>query len=218
MEDLFIMSPTFFPDTIPTQTTHLLTRMKARHPAFLDSFYLSGGTALSLQLGHRESEDLDFFTPDPFDPKAVEQQLIILGSLTETELSQGTLNTYCDGVKLQFLEYPYPMLEPLVDWEGIQISSVSDIASTKLQTVGMRGSKKDFVDIFFLLKRYTLGELLAFVQKKYAASDYSETHILKSLVYFADAEGQPMPRMHQDVSWEEVIQSMITSVRSIPIA
>jgi hypothetical protein len=114
------------------------------------------------------------------------------------------VNTYLDVVKLQFLEYPYRLLEPFVVWEEIPLSSVEDIACTKLQTVSMRGSKKDFIDLYFLLQQTTLNTLLDDTKKKYAESDYSETHILKSLVYFDDADEQPIPQMHKDVSWEQV--------------
>ena len=211
------MSMTFFPLTLPAKTARLLKLFSEKKPDFLSSFYLSGGTALSLQLGHRESEDLDFFSEQSFEPDALEKQLLSYGALAETELVKGTLNTYLDGVKLKFLLYPYRLIEPLVEWGSTRLSSVIDIACTKLQTVGMRGSKKDFIDIYFILQHFSLPELLEYTKKKYAESDYSETHILKSLVYFDDAEDQPMPRMHQDVSWEQVMRSIIKAVKSISI-
>jgi hypothetical protein len=77
----------------------------------------------------------------------------------------------------------------------MQMSPVIDIACTKLQTISMRGSKKDFVDLFFLFEYFTLPELLKEAKRKYVAVDYNEAHILKSLIFFDDAEGQPMPRM-----------------------
>lgn len=137
------------------------------------------------------------------------------GVLSQTELATGTLNTFLSGVKVQFLEYPYPLILPYISWEAVHISSISDIACTKMQTVGMRGSKKDFVDIYFLLKQFSLETLLSLTKQKYKASDYSETHILKSLVYFVDAETQPMPKMHQHVSWDEVKNTLITSVKAM---
>jgi predicted nucleotidyltransferase component of viral defense system len=206
-----------YTQTLPVKTANLLRLFTQKKPDFISSFYLSGGTALSLQLGHRESEDLDFFSREQFVPNLVEQQLHIFGALSETELAKGTVNTYIDGVKLQFLVYPYRLLEPLVAWEEIHLSSVEDIACTKLQTVGMRSSKKDFIDLYFLLQHSTLNTLLDDTKKKYAESDYSETHILKSLVYFDDADAQPMPRMHKDVSWEQVKKTIIEAVKSVPI-
>jgi hypothetical protein len=81
----------------------------------------------------------------------------------------------------------------------------------------MRGSKKDFIDLYFLLQQFSLETLLTYTKKKYAESDYSGTHILKSFIYFDDAETQPMPRMHQDVSWSHVKETLISAVKSIPI-
>jgi hypothetical protein len=207
----------FFPETLPKNTSRVFHYLSDKTPVFLESFYLSGGTALSLQLGHRESEDLDFFSSKQFSPQRLEQQLKEYGSLAETELARGTLNTFLNGVKLQFLEYPYPLIKPLIQWRGINLSSVLDIGCTKLQTVGMRGSRKDFIDIYFLLEKYSLQELLETTREKYVESDYSETHILKSLIYFIEAENQPMSRMHKDVSWEEVKTAITAAVKTIDI-
>ncbi|MEX1061715.1 MAG: nucleotidyl transferase AbiEii/AbiGii toxin family protein [Patescibacteria group bacterium] len=212
------MKTNLFPETLSDPTAQVLKSFFDLKPDFLASFYLSGGTALALQLGHRESEDLDFFSTKPFSPQEIEQELLKFGSLSETELAQGTLNTFLRGVKLQFLEYPYPLLEPLVPWRTLKLSSLIDLACTKLQTIGMRGSKKDFIDIYFLLKKYSLPDLLAATKRKYRASDYSETHILKSLIYFVDAEEQPDLKMHQNVSWEDLKNTITTAVKAIDLS
>jgi predicted nucleotidyltransferase component of viral defense system len=211
------MNLTFFPQTLPAHTAQLLHLFEEKKPEILTQFYLSGGTALSLQLGHRESEDLDFFSEQPFQPQEIEQWLSPLGTLSQTELEKGTLNTFLNGVKLQFLAYPYPLLEPFVMWQGIQISSVIDIACTKLQTIGMRGYKKDFIDIYFLLKSYSLETLFTYTRKKYSNSDYSEAHLLKSLIYFTDAEDQPMPKMHLKVSWDQIKEELVSAVKSFDL-
>lgn len=211
------MNNTIFTDTLPKHTTRLVSQLQTQKPLFLSSFYLSGGTGLSLQLGHRESEDLDFFSRDSFTPQRLEMELTPFGSLRQTEFAEGTLNTFLNEVKLQFLEYPYPLLQPFVEWKGIQLSSVLDIGCTKLQTISMRGSKKDFVDLYFLLEKHSLEDLLLYAQVKYAQSDYSQTHIIKSLVYFEDAEGQPMPRMHKPVQWEEIKEKIILEVKSLSL-
>lgn len=209
------MNTSLYTNTLPPKTAQLVAQFHQQAPSFLSSFYLSGGTALSLQLGHRESEDLDFFSQNSFKPQQIEQELLQFGQLSQTELAEGTLNTFFNSVKLQFLEYPYPLLEPTINWKNIQVSSVLDIACTKLQTVAMRGSKKDFVDIYFLLKKYSLETLFQATQKKYSQINYNQAHILKSLVYFADAEDQPMPRMHQKVEWFEVKTNIIQAVKAI---
>lgn len=206
-------SISIYPQTLPERTAELASKLQAQRPVFLSDFYLSGGTGLSLQLGHRASEDLDFFSPHTFDPVALQNKLTELGPLENLELADNTLNVFVQGVKLQFLHYPYKLLEPLVDWNGIAISSVIDIACTKLHTISMRGSKKDFVDLFFILKNFTLSELFEQLATKYANSNFNQAHILKSLVYFDDAEQQPMPRMQQEVSWEEVKGEILRKIK-----
>ena len=176
------MNNNLFVNTLPAKTGILIAGLQKKLPDFLKNFYLSGGTALSLQIGHRESEDLDFFCEKDFDPGRIEIALKSFGSLEETELDKNTLNTYLNGVKLQFLGYPYRLIEPLINWQGINLSSVIDIACTKLQTVGMRGSKKDFVDIYFLLEIFSLKDLFKALEEKYPEVGYNTTHILKSLV------------------------------------
>lgn len=211
------MNETFFIETLPPATKVLVEKFQHPVPNFLGQFYLSGGTALSLQIGHRESEDLDFFTKGDFRPEVLQEALVTYGPLQQTELADGTLNTFIQGVKLQFLKYPYLMIEPLHNWNAIQLSSVADIACTKLQTIGMRGSKKDFIDIYFLLQQYSLEDLLQLLKKKYPNVEYSQTHILKSLVYFDDADVQPMPRMHTQVTWEEVKEKMKSVIKAFQI-
>lgn len=77
----------------------------------------------------------------------------------------------------------------------------------------MRGSKKDFIDIYFLLEIFSLKDLFDALEGKYPEVEYNTTHILKSLVYFEDAENQPMPRMHKKVDWKMVKAKLIDLVK-----
>jgi predicted nucleotidyltransferase component of viral defense system len=211
------MTVKFYPETLPTKTAELLKKIKLEKPGFITDFYLSGGTALSLQLGHRESEDLDFFCEHIFEPSKMQIELEKLGILSDTEIDDNTLNGYMDGVKVQFLGYPYPLLESVIDYEGVKLSSVIDIACTKLQTIGARGSRKDFLDLYILLQQYTLNELIEKMKAKYVKTDYNLPHILKSIVYFADAEDQAMPRLHRKIEWEQVKARMREVVKEISL-
>ena len=170
---------------------------------------------MSLYLGHHESEDLDFFTSNYFDPIKLQPYLLHLGKLSNTELAENTLNTYIDSTKIQFLYYPYPNIEAFIEWNGIKISSMLDIACTKIITISIRGSKKDFVDLYFLLKKFSLSSLLDSVNQKYQGIDYNTAHLLKSLVYFEDAEQQPMPRMHQDISWNQIKTEKSSEIKNL---
>jgi len=184
---------------------------------FPENFYLSGGTALALHLGHRESVDLDFFSQEEFEPEKVQRLLEKEFQLEEITIDSGTLNCYADKMKLQFLFYPYKLLEDPTVLEGISVSSVQDIACTKLLTISSRGSKKDFIDLYFIFELFSLPELFELLKKKYSEQDYNLLHILKSLVYFDDAEGQPSPRMHKEVSWITVKNVIGQNVKSTEI-
>lgn len=202
--------------TLAPKTKSLLDQIAGQ--SFLNSFYLSGGTALALYLGHRESEDLDFFTKNDFDPVKLQIELEQITKLSSVEQAKGTLNCHAGDVELQFLYYPYNLLHDPVVWNKINVSSAEDIACTKLLTIASRGSKKDFIDIYFILKKYSLKKLFNLLQKKYPKTDYNQIHILKSLVYFADADEQGMPRMHIDISWKNVKKNIVDTVKSFRIS
>ncbi|HVF69242.1 MAG TPA: nucleotidyl transferase AbiEii/AbiGii toxin family protein [Xanthomonadales bacterium] len=201
----------FYLKTVPKSTQAVLESLKK--VSEIQTFYLSGGTALSLLLGHRESEDLDFFSKTEFQPQVLQQKLLQCGVLENVQIAEGTLNLYINKVKLQFLHYPYDLLEDLTQWKGIYLSSVTDIACTKLITISMRGSKKDFVDLYFILQKMSLEELFEKLEEKYHDVHYNYPHILKSLVYFEDANLQPMPRMHISVDWEQVKVFILQQVK-----
>lgn len=199
--------------TLPEATKTILEKIK--NISELQDFYLTGGTALALQLGHRESEDLDFFSKQEFNPEQLQQKLSSINHLENVEVAQGTLNVFLENVKLQFLHYPYNLIEQPQSWNGILLSSVIDIACTKLITISMRGSKKDFIDLYVILKQFSLSELLGKLDQKYSNVNYNHTHILKSLVYFEDADKQPLPRMHTSLNWDEVKENIIKQVKAL---
>jgi len=180
----------------------------------VDKFYLVGGTALAIQLGHRESIDLDWFSQDNFSNQEIKFELSKLGNFQVISESDGTVNGMLDNVKVSFLYYRYKTLFPLVNFEKIKMADERDIAAMKIDAVSSRGSKKDFVDIFFLLKKYSLEKIIGFFEKKYADINYNKLHILKSLVYFAEADNEPIPIMIQDIDWEEVKKDMREKVNA----
>jgi hypothetical protein len=205
-----------FTNTLPPGTDTVLEQIKGM--PLMSHFYLSGGTAFSLQLGHRESEDLDFFNKEPFDPLLLQQQLSAVATkLDDVQISENTLNLFVNGVKLQFLHYPYNLLESTVPWNGISLSSVVDIACTKLITVSMRGSKKDFIDLYRILQDFSLEQLFEKLEQKYQGINYNVASILKSITYFDDAEAQPMPRMHIQADWDEVKKTIEAKVKAFVV-
>ena len=178
-------------------------------------FYLAGGTALAVHFGHRKSIDLDFFSKEGFSTSDLRRQLSQIGEIVLLGESDGTLHVTFDHVMVSFFHYGYGLLFPTVKFEGLMLADERDIAAMKLDAVSSRGSRKDFIDIYELLKKYTLAELIEFFEKKYTGIKYNMLHILKSLVYFADADGEPSPVMLHDAGWDDIKQSIIQAVSAL---
>jgi len=98
---------------------------------------------------------------------------------------------------------------------GIKIADEKDIACMKIDAISSRGSKKDFIDLYFLLEKYSLPELISFFEKKYSAIEFNKLHILKSLTYFKDAEDEPMPIMIKNTNWADVKKKIIKEANKI---
>ena len=116
-----------------------------------------------------------------------------------------------DGVKVDFVNYPYSWLvDPVVE-DGVILAGMDDIAPMKLYAAANRGKKKDFIDMAFLLERYALSDLLESYMRKFSASEYS--YALRGLTYFDDAEDEQMPVMLAPMDWETVKRRVSTAVR-----
>lgn len=181
-----------------------------------DRFFLVGGTALAIQIGHRRSIDLDFFTREAFDPDR------ILESLSATLPPDGiivagraahTLNLTLSGVKVDLIRYDYPLLEPPVEADGYTLISLQDIAAMKLAAITNRGSKKDFIDLYFLLERYPIQTLLDFYRRKFP--DHDVFFVIRSLAYFDDADLEPDPVMLREGKWGSVKEEVARAVQTL---
>lgn len=170
---------------------------------------LVGGTALALQYGHRQSVDLDMFGPVQFDSLEIRQVLNQLGKLTIIKETPNIKIYLLDGIKVDFVNYVYPWIDDKVEEEGIRLASDKDIAAMKINAIEGRGSKKDFIDLYFLLKHYTLQEILDFYCRKYPES--SVFRAILSLSYFDDADSQMMPKMFMDDDWS-LIKNYLSDV------
>ena len=182
----------------------------------LDQFSLVGGTALALQLGHRLSIDLDLFTLLPFDKNELVE--VLTEEFEVSVESEGTtmLITNLNGVKVDFVRMSYPLLFPALNIEGIRMLELRDIAPMKLKAVTQRGSKKDFFDIFFLLDRLPLTDMLQLFLEKF--KQHEIFHVVKSLTYFEDAEKQPDPLVFdKSVSWQVVKTVVRKAVRDLSV-
>ena len=167
--------------------------------------YLAGGTALALQIGHRISIDLDFFTLSEFSKTQVLAKLSSLKGFVQEGTAKWTIWGKINQTRFSMFYYKYPLLEKTRLFEGIQLASLADIAAMKIHAISDRGTRRGFIDTFFLSKKYNLEEMLSFYQKKYGVLEDHLYSILRSLDYFEDAEKETqMPNMITDVDWEKI--------------
>lgn len=198
--------------TVYSETLELL-KMLMQNP-HLHQFYLVGGTALALQLGHRISIDLDFFTNEDFNTADIvenlrndfELQLMMQKEINSLSINARALNSQNEFIKIDFIKYPYPLIASLLEVDAIRLLSPNDIIPMKLSAIANRGAKKDFYDIYELLKYFPLETMLQLFSKKYP--DIAHFHILKSLVYFDDAEDQFDPVSLNETEWQLVKSSI----------
>lgn len=178
----------------------------------LKELRLVGDTSLALQLGHRISIDLDLF--GSFDSSLpFEMFLFDFENVNKTGSNRFMQFFEIDGVKVGFVNYNYPWLnEPIIE-EGIQLASIEDMAAMKINAIINRGTKKDFIDIDFLLERYSLAQNLELYQQKYGVKDYQIA--LRCLSYFEDAENETMPRMLVKKDWKTIKSDIIEKIRNI---
>lgn len=178
----------------------------------LSGFYLAGGTSLALQIGHRVSVDLDLFGRRPFETQEILDELSDLAPLSLMSQSKNILILDVQGVKVDFVNYRYPLVaEPLL-MEGLRLLTLPDIGAMKLAAIAGRGRKRDFYDLYFLLQQYSLDELMGFYLKKY--EDGSEFMVARSIVYFDDADqDEDINLLGKQVKWETVKKTIQQSAK-----
>jgi len=208
----------FYPEVLEASQKKILRRlgpvMAQRH------FYLGGGTALALHLGHRHSVDLYWFSAEPMaDPLRLAADIRSAGIPFQSGLiDRGTLHGKISGVRVSFLEYLYPLLErPLrLPKYAIRIASRADLSCMKLSALAQRGSRKDFLDIYALGLRYkSLADILRLYQKKFSVMDIA--HVLYALAFFEDADRERMPRMIWPANWRTTKSTIMEWVKEVAI-
>ena len=179
----------------------------------LKDMRLVGGTSLALQYGHRRSVDLDFFGHTTEDIDKLTSMMrgcakdVVSGNCTKRIKAY-----YLNNVKVDVVNYDYQWIDEPVISDGLRLASPKDIAAMKINAVMGRGTKKDFVDVFFLLRHFSFDEIMQFYMQKYPEG--SEYRALLSMTYFADADPQPMPYMFQQVDWETIKAEIKQQVES----
>jgi len=198
-------------EAIQPETLDLLSAL-APEPVLKD-FALVGGTSLALQLGHRLSVDLDLFTSKDFSTEQVLEALEPHFDLVVTGRAEHSLNCRINGIKVDILRHRYDLLNDLVIEDEIKLWSIQDIAAAKISAITNRGSKKDFYDLVEILKQIPLDKVLNLFEQKYPSAE--RFMAMKSLSWFEDAEIEPDPIMLTELSWEEVKETILESLKKV---
>jgi predicted nucleotidyltransferase component of viral defense system len=177
---------------------------------YFSNLFLAGGTSLALQIGHRKSIDLDLFGTVEADDISIANSLKSFGNIQLIKKTPNILIYIVNGIKVDIVNYSYPWIDAACKEDQLRLAGKKDIAAMKLAAITGRGSRKDFVDLYFLLQEFSLREMLSFYNQKY--HDGSSFLVLKSLTYFDDAELDPQLIMLKKADWNKVKQSMVNSV------
>ncbi len=173
-------------------------------------YYLSGGTALALQLGHRTSLDFDFDSNEKFDS----QQLFV--DAETVSRTENTLQVVINEISVSIFYYPYKLIDNLVNFESIQLAGLCDIAAMKIVAIIQRARQRDFVDMYYLIKRLGLRKVIDSVYQKYPWYLDNEMIIFRSLIYFEeadnDSEAGRITVFDSKITWELVKFEIKTEV------
>jgi hypothetical protein len=199
-------------NTIQPGTLELLIKLQSDE--ILNNFSLAGGTSLALQIGHRQSVDLDLFTTDDFDVNFLLEFLEANYNFHSDFTANNTLKGFIDSVKVDFISHKYPLVNNIRNIESIKLYSIEDIAAMKLNVIAGNGTRsKDFIDLYFLLKEYSVQQLLNFYSAKYKTRN--TFHVVKSMVYFDDISLQDWPVMvlEKNLNLEKLKKSIEKKVK-----
>jgi len=197
-------------NTLEESTLDLLKRLQ-KIP-LLSELRLVGGTALALQLGHRRSVDLDFFGPIDAEGLQIADEMYAAG-LEDIVVIRDTRTIkifIVNTIKVDIVSYRYKWLASSIEIDDVKLADIKDIAAMKLAAITNRGTKKDFIDIFFLLQQFTIKQMVKLYEQKF--TDGSIFNVIRSLTYFEDAEKDTMPEMYIPADWTEVKQTVREAV------
>ena len=161
-------------------------------------------------MGHRNSIDIDLFGNSEINFELFIEKLSEYGEVKVAQSTKNILITKINNVKVDFVNYKYPLLTDCLFDDNIRMASKTDIAAMKLNAIADCGSKKNFIDLYFLLNEFSLSEILSFYDQKFR--DGSMFMVQKSLTYFEDANFQLQPQMFLDFDWENCKQKIIEEV------
>jgi predicted nucleotidyltransferase component of viral defense system len=191
-----------------------LFRLLSRFPGF----YLAGGTALALQIGHRVSVDFDLFSDKDIERSLLPRvQRAFSDAVSIAPLINNTdeLTVLVDDVKITFLKYPFPTFDPFVIYEQVPLLSVREIAATKAYTIGRRGAYKDYTDLYFILSEQhaMLTDIIDVAEKKFGV-EFNSRLFLEQLVFLDDVEDTDIQFLKTAVTRSELLNFFEANIRA----
>jgi len=201
-----------YKETVESTTLELLNSLQSQ--PYLKGFYLVGGTALALRIGHRKSVDLDLFSNFSFDVVQLLENLTADYNFNLFFSANNTIKGSIDSIKVDLLSHRYPLIAELVVEEKIEMLSLQDIIAMKLNAISTSGQRvKDFIDIFYLLRKFSIEQMIGYYKEKY--TQYNEVSVLKSLVYFDDVDFNDWPEITTEprLKWQVVKDELEKSVK-----
>jgi hypothetical protein len=180
---------------------------------YLQGFYLAGGTALALSLNHRRSIDIDLFSDVAFDIAILLDQIRQDFSFQLSFSASNTLKGSISGIKVDILAHRYKLLLDTVSIHGINMLSTPDIIAMKLNAISTSGQRsKDFIDIYYLLREFQLGQMIGFYLEKY--DQENPVILLKSLIWFEDLDFSDWPVLIKEpgLKWTAIRKKLETEV------
>ena len=206
----------FYPEILSLKQKKILAGL-----TFLKGFpfYLAGGTALALQLGHRTSLDFDFYSREKFDNQQVTQAFKkqFLNIFLAKEQLENTWQGKVLGINISVFYYPYKLIGSLIDFTPVKLASYEDIAAMKIVAIIQRAKQRDFFDLYYLIKKIGLTKIIAATYKKYPWYEENNQIIFKALTFFEEAnQDEEINRVavfDKTLNWEKVKKEITIEVK-----
>lgn len=199
---------------IAVKSTTLELLVMLMNDSLLNNFFLVGGTALALQIAHRDSIDLDLFCKNPFDAASLLADLENKYNFKQNYISTNTLKGEIDDVKVDFIAHQYPNIEANLLIENVRMAALPDIAAMKLNAIVSNGTRlKDFIDIAYLSSLLSLNKMQVSYHEKYTNSN--PLMIPKALTYFKDIDfNEPINLMVGKLKWQIIEKRLLAMVNN----
>jgi predicted nucleotidyltransferase component of viral defense system len=186
--------------------------------SLFSGFYLAGGTALALQIGHRISVDFDLFSDQDIERSLlprVQRVFSDAASIAPLINNSDELTVLVDDVKITFLKYPFPTFDPFVIYDDVPLLSVCEIAATKAYTIGRRGAFKDYIDLYFILseQHVTLTDIIDIAEKKFGF-EFNSRLFLEQLVFLDDVEDTDIQFLKTSITGAELLSFFEANIRA----